>query len=40
MHDEQLGRLFWNACAAKGTLDETNIIVLGDHGQTDIRDAS
>lgn len=38
MHDEQLGAIL-EYLRRKGTLDETNIIVLGDHGQTDIRDA-
>lgn len=38
MHDEQLGAIL-ECLRRKGTLDETNIIVLGDHGQTDIRDA-
>lgn len=38
MHDEQLGAIM-ECLRRRGTLDETNIIVLGDHGQTDIRDA-
>ena len=38
MHDEQLGAIL-ECLRRKGTLDETNIVVLGDHGQTDIRDA-
>ena len=38
MHDEQLGAIL-ECLRRRGTLDETNIIVLGDHGQTDIRDA-
>ena len=38
MHDEQFGAIL-ECLRRKGTLDETNIIVLGDHGQTDIRDA-
>ena len=36
--DEQFGAIL-ECLRRKGTLDETNIIVLGDHGQTDIRDA-
>lgn len=38
MHDEQLGALL-ECLRRKGTLEDTNIVVLGDHGQTDIRDA-
>ena len=37
MHDEQLAALM-EAMRRKSTLDETNIVVLGDHGQTDIKD--
>ncbi|MEA5143810.1 MAG: ectonucleotide pyrophosphatase/phosphodiesterase [Oscillibacter sp.] len=37
MHDEQLGALM-ECLRRKGTLDDTNIVVLGDHGQTDIQD--
>ena len=38
MHDEQLGALL-ECLRRKGTLEDTNVVVLGDHGQTDIRDA-
>lgn len=36
-HDEEFGSLI-EALRRKGTLDETNIVILGDHGQTDIQD--
>lgn len=36
-HDEEFGCLL-EALRRKGTLEETNIVILGDHGQTDIRD--
>ncbi len=36
-HDEELGALI-ESIRRKGTLAQTNIVVLGDHGQTDIRD--
>ena len=37
-HDEELGAIL-EALRRKGTLADTNIVVLGDHGQTDIEDA-
>ncbi len=37
LHDEQLGALM-ECLRRKGTLKDTNIVVLGDHGQTDIKD--
>lgn len=36
-HDEELGALL-ECLRRKGTLEQTNVVVLGDHGQTDIRD--
>ena len=36
-HDEEFGSLL-EALRRKGTLEDTNIVILGDHGQTDIRD--
>jgi len=36
-HDEEFGAIL-EALRRKGTLEETNIVILGDHGQTDIRD--
>lgn len=36
-HDEEFGSLI-EALRRKGTLDETNVVILGDHGQTDIQD--
>ncbi len=36
-HDEELGALM-EGLRRGGGLDETNIVVLGDHGQTDVRD--
>jgi len=36
-HDEELGALL-EALRRKGTLENTNIVVLGDHGQTDVED--
>lgn len=36
-HDEEFGSII-EALRRKGTLDQTNIIILGDHGQTDVRD--
>ncbi|HWR19423.1 MAG TPA: alkaline phosphatase family protein [Clostridia bacterium] len=36
-HDEEFGSLI-EALNRKGTLSETNIVILGDHGQTDIQD--
>lgn len=36
-HDEELGALM-EGIRRKGTFAETNFVVLGDHGQTDIRD--
>lgn len=38
-HDEEFGALL-EALRRRGTLDETNIVILGDHGQTDIGDIS
>lgn len=37
LHDEQLGALM-ECLRRRGTLEDTNIVVLGDHGQTDIKD--
>lgn len=37
LHDEQLGALM-ECLRRRGTLEQTNIVVLGDHGQTDIKD--
>jgi predicted AlkP superfamily pyrophosphatase or phosphodiesterase len=37
-HDEELGAIL-EALRRKGTLADTNIVVLGDHGQTDLEDA-
>lgn len=34
-HDEEFGAII-EALRRKGTLEETNIVILGDHGQTDI----
>ena len=36
-HDEEFGAIL-EALRRKGTLEETNIVILGDHGQTDIQD--
>lgn len=36
-HDEELGAIM-ECLRRKGTLEDTNIVVLGDHGQTDIHD--
>ncbi len=36
-HDEELGAIL-EVLQRKGTLAQTNVVVLGDHGQTDIRD--
>jgi predicted AlkP superfamily pyrophosphatase or phosphodiesterase len=36
-HDEEFGALL-EALRRKGNLDDTNIVILGDHGQTDIKD--
>lgn len=36
-HDEEFGSLL-EALRRKGTLEETNIVILGDHGQTDIEE--
>lgn len=36
-HDEEFGSIL-EALRRKGTLEETNIVILGDHGQTDIQD--
>lgn len=36
-HDEEFGSII-EALRRKGTLEETNIVILGDHGQTDIQD--
>ncbi len=36
-HDEELGAIM-ECLRRKGTFDETNFVVLGDHGQTDIID--
>ncbi len=36
-HDEEFGALL-EALRRKGTLDDTDVVILGDHGQTDIRD--
>lgn len=37
MHDEEFGGLM-EALKRKGTLDDTNVVILGDHGMTDYRD--
>ncbi|NLJ79641.1 MAG: alkaline phosphatase family protein [Firmicutes bacterium] len=37
-HDQELGAIM-ECLRRKGTLENTNLAVLGDHGQTDIRDA-
>lgn len=36
-HDEEFGSII-EALRRKGTLEQTNIVVVGDHGQTDIKD--
>lgn len=36
-HDEEFGSLM-EALRRKGTLEQTNVVILGDHGQTDIQD--
>lgn len=36
-HDEELGAIM-ECLRRKGTLEDTNIVVLGDHGQTDVHD--
>lgn len=36
-HDEEFGSIM-EALRRKGTLEETNVVILGDHGQTDIQD--
>lgn len=36
-HDEEFGSIV-EALRRKGTLEQTNIVILGDHGQTDIQD--
>lgn len=36
-HDEELGAIM-EGLRRKGTFEDTNIVVLGDHGQTDIHD--
>lgn len=36
-HDEELGAIM-ECLRRKGGLEETNIVVLGDHGQTDVQD--
>ena len=36
-HDEEFGAIV-EALRRKGTLEDTNLVILGDHGQTDIRD--
>lgn len=36
-HDEEFGAIL-EALRRKGTLEETNVVILGDHGQTDIND--
>ena len=36
-HDEELGAII-QCLNRKGTLEDTNLVVLGDHGQTDIQD--
>lgn len=36
-HDEELGALM-ETLRRRGNLDDTNIVVLGDHGQTDVED--
>ena len=36
-HDEEFGAIL-EALRRKGTLEETNIVILGDHGQTDIHE--
>lgn len=36
-HDEELGAIL-ESLRRQGTLDDTNLVVLGDHGQTDIND--
>lgn len=37
-HDEEFGALM-ETLRRKGTLEDTNVVILGDHGQTDVRDA-
>lgn len=36
-HDEEFGAII-EALRRKGTLEQTNIVILGDHGMTDVRD--
>lgn len=36
-HDEEFGAII-EALRRKGTLADTNVVILGDHGQTDVRD--
>ncbi len=36
-HDEEFGSLV-EALRRKGTLEQTNLVIVGDHGQTDIQD--
>ena len=36
-HDEEFGAIV-ETLRRKGTLDETNLVVIGDHGQTDVSD--
>ena len=36
-HDEEFGAIL-EALRRKGTLEETNIVILGDHGQTDVEE--
>ncbi len=36
-HDEEFGSIV-EALRRKGTLEQTNLVILGDHGQTDIED--
>lgn len=36
-HDEEFGSLL-EALRRKGTLEQTNVVILGDHGQTDIEE--
>jgi len=36
-HDEEFGAII-ETLRRKGTLEETNIVILGDHGQTDVQD--
>lgn len=36
-HDEEFGAIL-ETLRRKGTLDETNVVILGDHGQTDVED--